>query len=78
MCYARFKGQAAEDDEAKKAKTFSDKTLSALNDLRTEVAKHDKELHDFNVKMTIMDEVTSPKLVVSDKYKKWHICTQIS
>ena len=29
-----------------------------------------------NVKMASMDEVTSPKFVVSDKYKKWHICTQ--
>ena len=70
-----FKGQAAEDDKVKKAKKFSEKTLTALNDLRTEVANHDKELQELNAKMAIMDEVTSPKFVISDKYKKWHICT---
>ena len=44
-----------------------------MNELRKEVANHDQELQDLNIKLAIMDEITSPKFAIRGKYKKRHI-----
>ena len=38
--------------------------------MRMEVDKHDRELQDLDAKFETLDEITSPKYVVTYKYKK--------
>ena len=41
--------------------------------MESEVAKHDDDLELMNKKLAILDSAVSPKYIIGDKHKKWHI-----
>ena len=44
--------------------------------MEVEVAAHDDELDKLNKRLKIVDDVLTPKYIISETYHKWHICQQ--
>ena len=66
---------AGEDKEKKKKLTgqFHDKIMKQLTDLQAEVKQHEDDLDRLLKQVKVVESISSPLYVVSDKYKKWHI-----
>ena len=60
-------------EEASKIKQLSTKVLKKLDMMTTEIEKHDRDLNEMAEKCAILDATVTPKYVLSDKYKKFHI-----
>ena len=50
------------------------KVIQQLNAVKAEAARHDEELAALGKRLEILDSSTLPKYIVSDKYRKWHVC----
>ena len=42
--------------------------------MKAEAARYDEELAALGKRSEILDASTIPKCIVSDKYRKWHVC----
>ena len=54
-------------------KNMSDAVTKILKQMEEEVVKHDDELEAMHKKLAILDSKVSPKYIISDQYKTWHI-----
>ena len=65
----------AGDEKEKKKLTgqFNSKIMKQLTDLQAEVKQHEEELDKLLKQVKVVESISSPLYVVSDKYKKWHI-----
>ena len=70
------KGKVASSSAQEVSKTvkgFSDKTLNQLVALKAKADKQHAEIVELTSKITVLESITDPRYIVSDKYKKWHI-----
>ena len=70
------KARAIEDQTAVNTKTMITKILNQLAAMEKEVSEQHEDLTKTNARLRVMDGLVTPKYIISDKYKKWHVCQQ--
>ena len=70
-----FRAQA-EDDQNHELNVISIKAMKQIEDLKRDMLSQDARLEDLKTKLALLDDLTTPKYIVSEKYKKWHVCLQ--
>ena len=72
--YVKGKASPSSAQEVTKSiKGFSDKTLNHIATLKAKADKQHAEILELTAKLNIVESITDPRYVVSDKYKKLHI-----
>ena len=70
------RARAIEDKAATSTAKLSKKVMDQIAAIEVEVAAHDDELDKLKQRLKIVDEVLTPKYIISEKYQKWQICLQ--
>ena len=74
---ARVERAKAVEDRASVARTkLSTKVLNQLQAMEKEVSQHHDDLDKMNERLKIIDGLVAPRYIISEQYRKLHVCQQ--